>query len=87
MTRPILRGEVFAEISAHMQDSQQRYGDFTSTHEALGVALEEWEELKSAVRANALESTREEAIDLAAVLIRLAHQCRSNQKLCKRSVK
>jgi len=30
----------FYETEAHMDRSQERYGDFTSTHEALGVALE-----------------------------------------------
>lgn len=34
--------------------------------------MEEWTELKAAVKANMIESVREEAIDLAAVLIRLA---------------
>ena len=78
---------ILNEISAHIEASQDRYGDFSSTHEALGVALEEWEELKDAVRANALESIRDEAIDLAAVLIRLADQCRNSQSLRERSVK
>jgi hypothetical protein len=39
------------------------------------------------VTATMIESIRDEAIDLAAVLIRLAMQCRSNQDLIKRSVK
>ena len=79
--------QIFEEISAHIQASEERYGDFASTHEALGVALEEWEEMKSAIRANAFELIRDEAIDLAAVLIRLADQCRSSQELRNRSVK
>jgi len=75
------------EIIDHCEASQDRYGDFASAHEALGVALEEWTELINAVHANKLESIRDEAIDLAAVLIRLANQCRTSENLKKRSVK
>jgi len=70
-----------------MEDAQSRYGNFASTHEALGVALEEWNELNDAIRANAIEAIREEAIDLAAVLIRLAAQCRSSETMKERSIK
>jgi NTP pyrophosphatase (non-canonical NTP hydrolase) len=83
----IQANDTLIEILDHMQESQERYGDFASIHEALGVALEEWDELRTAMHANAIESVREEAIDLAAVLIRLANQCRSSKKLRERSVK
>jgi len=79
--------EVWLEIIEHAKVSDTRFGDFTSTHEAMGVMLEEWNELQSAVQANKIESIREEAIDLAAVCYRLAMQCRSNKKLKARSVK
>lgn len=79
--------DLFDELCSHLDDAQARYGDFASTHEALGVALEEWRELEAAIHANKLESVREEAIDLAAVLIRLADQCRSSEALRKRSTK
>lgn len=78
--------EVLVEIKTHMADAQARYGDFTSTHEALGVIFEEFDELTEAIRANLMEAVREEAIDLAAVLIRLAEQCRAKD-FVKRSVK
>lgn len=80
-------GEVLNEVVDHMEAAQDLYGNFTSTHEALGVALEEWNELQDAIKANALESVRDEAIDLAAVLIRLADQCRRSENLKRRSVK
>lgn len=67
---------VLAEIIQHAGESADRYGDFTSTHEALGVALEEFEELRRSIQQNLIEQTREEAIDLAAVCYRLAVQCR-----------
>jgi hypothetical protein len=79
--------QVITEIKQHINAANSRYGAYTSTHEALGVALEEWQEMLDAIRANRIESVREEAIDLAAVLIRLAEQCRSNQDFIKRSVK
>ena len=77
----------FMEVNSHIERSQDRYGDFKSVHEAIGVALEEWDELRSAMHDNDLEDVRAEAIDLAAVLIRLASQCRSSAGLKDRSVK
>ena len=79
----IQANDTLIEILDHIGEAQSTYGDFASTHEALGVALEEWNELKDAIRANALESIRDEAIDLAAVLIRLANQIRGNVSLFK----
>jgi NTP pyrophosphatase (non-canonical NTP hydrolase) len=67
--------------------ADKRYGPFASTHEALGVALEEWDELREAVRANNLDAVRAEALDLAAVLIRLADGLEAGSKMAARSVK
>lgn len=64
-----------------------RYGDFASTHEALGVAIEEWDEFRDAIRDNDLPAVQRECLDLAAVLIRLAGQIDTNAALKKRSVK
>ena len=55
---------------------------FPSTDQELGVALEEWNELKYVI-GSFLESIRDEAIDLAAVLIRLANQICGNVSLFK----
>lgn len=79
--------EVIAAIKSRMKSSQSRYGDYASTHEALGVIFEEFDELTEAIRANQLEAVAQEAMDLAAVLIRLAEQCRSNEDFKRRSVK
>ena len=84
---PYFNDEVLKEMINHAEASDDRYGNFASTHEALGVALEEWTELISAIQHNTIESIREEAIDLAAVLFRLAHQCRSNRDFIMRSQK
>lgn len=75
------------EIQEHAEQAQARYANFASAHEALGVALEEWNELQDAIKANAIEAIREEAIDLAAVMIRLAVQCRQKGSFAVRSVK
>ena len=58
-------------ICARMDAADARYGPFTSTHEALGVCSEEWDELRAAIHANDFDQIRHEALDLAAALIRL----------------
>lgn len=45
-------------------------GKFNSTHEGLGVILEEFEEFKDAVKLNNSYSACQEAIQLAAMAIR-----------------
>lgn len=59
--------------------AQERYGYFASTHEALGVLAEEWDELRDAIRANDLAAIEREAIQVAAVAARLAEHCRARQ--------
>ena len=78
--------DLIYELEERMSAAQARYGDFASTHEALGVAIEEWDELRQAVHANALASVEDECLDLAAVLVRLARNLR-NGHTAKRSVK
>lgn len=78
---------LIAEVLARMAAAQARYGEFASTHEALGVACEEWDELRDAIRANNLGGVEQECIDLAAVLIRLAHSLRVSSYTRDRSVK
>jgi hypothetical protein len=61
------------------------YGPPASTHEAMGVALEEWSELQAAVHLNAINAIREEALDLAAILIRMYDELRPSSEMAKRS--
>lgn len=75
------------EIERRIAQAQAKYGPFSSTHEALGVAVEEWDELRDAIRANNLPSVEQECWDLASVLIRLARDLRDNQYTRARSVK
>lgn len=74
-------------LSARMDCAEVRYGPFSSTHEALGVAMEEWDELRMAIHANELSAVRSECLDLAAVLIRLHDQLAVGGKIIKRSMK
>lgn len=79
--------DLIAEIEERITKAHTRYGNFASTHEALGVAVEEWDELREAVRSNALGSVEAECLDLAAVLVRLARMLRQSNYRHERSVK
>ena len=81
-----MHSDTWAAIETRTHDADARYGDFASTHEALGVAMEEWDELRDAIRANDLEAVCNEALDLATVLIRLHDQVRDSAALRGRSV-
>ncbi len=56
-------------------------------YEALGVALEEWNELVQAIQSNDMQSVSSECLDLAAVLIRLSSAIRRGKGLIQRSGK
>lgn len=62
-----------------------RYGEFASTHEAYGVLAEEVDELLDAIRCNDAQWVIDEAIDVAAVAIRLANEIANRGAICKRS--
>lgn len=68
--------------------AEATYGRFASSHEALGVAYEEWREFADEIQANNLDRAAKEAIDLAAVLLRFASAVQDRQpELMARSVK
>jgi NTP pyrophosphatase (non-canonical NTP hydrolase) len=64
-----------SKIEREQAKAAGKYGAFTSTHEALGVLIEEYEELKDAIRANDLSAVAHEAVQVAAVAARLADAC------------
>ena len=68
----IIETDEVKELFDRMERAANRYGNFTSTHEALGVAYEEWIEFAHAVHSNDFKAIRHEALDLAAVLLRFA---------------
>jgi NTP pyrophosphatase (non-canonical NTP hydrolase) len=74
-------------LTVRFASAHRRYGLLSSTHEGLGVALEEWNELCDAVRSNDLEAVQKECLDLAAVLLRMADACYGDVVFKKRSVK
>lgn len=75
------------DIDARMRKATEKYGPLASTHEGLGVALEEWNELQDAIRTNRLDDVAAECIDLAAVLVRMAEAIATRQEIVNRSVK
>jgi NTP pyrophosphatase (non-canonical NTP hydrolase) len=59
-------------MEVEMEQAHTAYGLFTSTHEGLGVLFEEFDELRSAIHANNLDDVQHEALQVAAVAMRLA---------------
>lgn len=74
-------------LARRMETALERYGPLASTHEALGVAMEEFDELRAAIHANKRESIREEALDLAAVMLRLWIELQPGSAMERRSGK
>ena len=74
-----LRLSVEQDVAQEAVRADKRYGPFHSTHEGLGVLLEEFDELRDAVRANILPAIAREAIQIAAVALRLAEVCRRDE--------
>lgn len=79
--------ESFEHIEKLIARANARYGQLASTHEGLGVALEEWDELREAVKSNDLHRVESECLDLAAVLIRMAEEISTNKQTQNRSTK
>jgi len=78
--------EIETNLLRRIEAADARYGPFASTHEAMGVACEEWDELREAIRLNDMDAIQYEALDLAACLIRLARDV-DNPETRHRSVK
>lgn len=83
----ILQFEITDAIESRINDADMRYGPFASSHEALGVIMEEFDELREAIRSNDPVRIHDECLDMAAPLIRLADAIRNSESLRKRSVK
>ena len=67
--------DLLALVHSEADNAASIYGAFTSTHEALGVLIEEVDELRAAIHANNVVAIRDEAIQVAAVALRLAEAC------------
>ena len=80
-----MHSDTFETLVQMMRTADKTYGDFTSTHEALGVMLEEWDELREAIRHNEADLVQGECLDLASVLLRLHDQLEASAELRRRS--
>ena len=67
--------KIINKIQRELSSTRNKYPPFHSSHEGLGVILEEWDELKEAVRNNNISQQRTEAIQLAAMAIRFIQDC------------
>jgi NTP pyrophosphatase (non-canonical NTP hydrolase) len=63
-------------VLAEAVKATERWNGFNSTHEALGVLVEEMRELEDAIRANSIEAVATEATQVSAVALRLLELCR-----------
>lgn len=80
-----MNADTFETLVQQMRAADARYGNFSSTHEALGVLCEEWDELREAIRSNDAEAVQAECLDLASVLLRLHDQLEASAELRRRS--
>jgi len=62
-------------VRQEAETSAARYNGFNSTHEALGVLIEEVDELRAAIHANKIASVSHEAMQVSAVALRLHDIC------------
>lgn len=62
-------------LSDEIAEADRIYGEYTSTHEALGVLSEEFDELRQAIHGNKLDVIESEALQVAAVALRLVRAC------------
>ena len=67
---------LWQELDDEIKRADAKYGPFHSTHEAYGVLAEEVAELLEAIRSNFANDIDEEAMQVAAVAIRLVKSCR-----------
>lgn len=62
---------VSTRVICELSRALEKHGDFNSTHEALGVILEEFEELKEEIKAGREKEACGEAVQLAAMCFKL----------------
>ena len=82
LERKAVMGDVLSQVS----HADERYGPFKSSHEGFGVLTEEVTELLDAIRENDIWWIKKEAIQAAAVALRIAVCC-EDEEFQKRSVK
>lgn len=78
-------GGSIGAVILEVETSQARYGDINSSHEGYGVLAEEVAELLDAIRANDGDAIAKEALQVAAVALRLRDAALSNELFRRRS--
>ena len=68
----IAEEQIQANLKKESKRADEKFGGFHSSHEGLGVLLEEFDELKAAIHENHAVHTYHEAIQVASVALRLA---------------
>jgi len=63
------------QMRKEMIYASEKFGPFTSAHEGYGVLAEEMGELLEAIHSNDAAAVRGEAVQVAAVALRLAECC------------
>lgn len=66
-----LEEHVVRMVMAELHFSTNKYGAFNSSHEAMGVLREEFDEAWDACKNNDLQGMQSEAVQVAAMAIRL----------------
>lgn len=75
------RDEIYAWILREIEAADARYGPMASSHEGLGVLYEEFTELTEAIRANSKADVEKEALQVAAVALRIVLSMGKEQTL------
>ena len=80
----IFREQIIRAAEDAVNESKRavdKFGFFCSAHEAYAVLLEEVDELWADIKANNPEGIREEALQVAAMALRIAAECGSEEDL------
>lgn len=78
---------MWLELGKEMRQAEDKYGPFHSTHEGYGVLAEEVAELLDAIRSNNPEDIQGEAIQVAAVAMRIALACENDDCRVRSGIK
>lgn len=76
---------IYIRLRTMMSDADEKWGPFASAHEAMGVCMEEWDELRDAIHKNDIVAIERECLDLAAPLLRLAEQLQMEKRAILRA--
>ena len=70
---------ILGEIEDELIRATEKFGPFNSTHEGYAVLLEEFDEMWQEIKHGTPERMREEAVQVAAMAVRLIHDSDVNR--------